>query len=249
MNKYIPLALMLLFIMPTSVSAIDIGCFFWPQYCVIHDFQNLIASIDQLMDEYKGYNTVAYSIYAIDGQTVQLDLRSTNDLYSPDVSMILISSLAPHVAIRPNPGDSINIACSNINRTYYLDSQITWSNIYMANIQIPLNSGYSQGAYYSTEEASHTKYSNLCYVTMHGNDAMLEIHYRPQIQSPLAKAFELPDSATNEIIQRIGHTLTAAFDIIKLVIIATGLILLVFIIVFMAKVFMFFIKKLRVRRR
>jgi hypothetical protein len=249
MNKYIPLILILLFIMPVSVSAIDLGCIFWPEYCLMHEFQNITATLDQLATDYKGYNTVSYSIYAQDGQTLLLDLRSTDELYSPDVYMIIISSFAPHEGISPNPGDSINIACSNINRTYYLDSQMTWTTVYMANIHIPLNSGYSQGAFYSIEETSHTKYSNLCYVTMHGNDAMLEIHYRPMIQSPLSKAFQIPDEATNEIIQRTGHTLTAAFDVIKLVIIAAGLVLLIFIIVFMAKVFMFFVKKLKVRKQ
>jgi hypothetical protein len=229
MNKYIILALMFL-LLPISVSAT------MPQ--------NYFTSVveDSPINVY-------YSVFLQNGVNTLIDLRSTSDLRSSQLEWSVISADLDGYMHTPNNGDTIDLTCFDSPFLQYLDAQPSWhaQGTWINTLQ--LNSGSSGLSSLSTTEATFTKYSMRCYATIIGDDAWITFTFKAKVENQLMKAFAVSDDATNEIIQRTGHTLTAAFDVIKLVIIAAGLVLLIFIIVFMAKVFMFFVKKLKVRKQ
>jgi len=235
MNKHISLALLLLLVLPISVSAMP---------------QNYFASVveDSPINVY-------YSVFLQDGVKTLIDLRSTSDLRSSKLEWSVISANLDGYMHYPNDGDIIELTCSDSPFLQYLDEQPswhaqgTWIMLESMKYTFQFNSGSGGLPSLSTTEAASTKYSMRCYATITGDDAWITFTFKAKVENQLMKAFAISDDATNEIIQRTGHTLSAGFDIIKLVIIAAGLVLLIFIFVFMAKSFMFFIKKLRIRRQ
>jgi hypothetical protein len=188
---------------------------------------------------------VYYSIFLQNTTKTLIDLRSTSILRSSQIDWSVISADLDGYMHTPNNGDIINLTCFDQPFLQYLDSQPSWhaEGTWIQTIQ--LNTGSSNMPSLSPAEANFTKYSMLCYATITGDNAWITFVFKTKIESQLTKAFQVPDEATNEIIFRTQHTLTAAFDIAKLVIMMVGFLLLIFIITYLIKAFIFFIKKLR----
>lgn len=97
----------------------------------------------------------------------------------------------------------------------------------------------------ASDETNNLKLGQKCFFTAVGQDMYLDVVALPRSDRSINAVFYVPNEMTGELVNNVEESLNSGFDVIRLILIATGLLLLLFIIIFAYKLLVYFVNQVR----
>jgi hypothetical protein len=181
----------------------------------------------EFYNDFQNKATVMMSYTLTDNQTTQISLAFYN-IEPPSVSLFAIE---PANAI-PDPSAWFTLECGGNSTTVLLSQDYTWSSI---------------GAYFFQID-SPIAINKECFITPHGQNMKLTTEASTQLQSNyLLDYFVIPDTAMSEMLAHVNNTASSTFVLFNIFLMVAGFLLVCFFIVFLWKIFEYFIKRSRLK--
>jgi len=138
----------------------------------------------------------------------------------------------------------VNLTCRNATYRLDLTESNAWNRDGATYFELPL----------LQDSSLEYQYSESCDISVSGDDDIYLQTYHPLsnlegIATTREEYFSAPDNAMNDIVAGTADILTSAFELMRILLVITGVILLVFLLVFAWKLIEYFASRISRRGR